>query len=306
MYHFNSVFSVNNIYTLDNIPYTGKGICTAILDTGIYPHKDLSDRIIHFEDFVNKRTAAYDDNSHGTHVAGIIAGNGNASKKSICGIAPDSNIISLKILDNKGNGKKDYLVSACEWIIENHNKYAIKIVNISIGSETKNCEEEKSEICEILTQIWDLGINIVVSAGNLGPGYGTITFPGTCENVITVGNDNQLIRNKKQTSRQTLINHSGEGPTKCNIDKPDLIAPGHEIISCHNKYNGYTVKSGTSMSTPIVSGAIALYLEKFPNATNDSIKYNLKTTATDLFLPRNIQGAGLLNIKQFLQKEPLD
>ena len=101
------------------------------------------------------------------------------------------------------------------------------------------------------------------------------------------------------------VSHSGEGPTKCNISKPDLLAPGHNIISCHNRYNGYTVKSGTSMSTPVVSGAIALYLEKYPNTSNNIIKQNIKLSAADVGLPANCQGAGLLNVKHFLEQKPL-
>lgn len=289
-----NTLSINEIYSLNKINYHGKGSCVAILDTGIYPHPDLKQQLQYFKDFVNNRVGAYDDNSHGTHVAGILAGNGAASNKGICGVAPEAQIIALKILDKNGSGDKKALLTACIWLLENYKKYNIKVINISIGSETTNCDEEQNELANIIDELWDSGLSIVVSAGNNGPGPGTITFPGTCEKVITVGSDSRIISSSKSTA------YSGEGPTKCNVIKPDIIAPGSNIISCHNKYNGYTVKSGTSMSTPIVSGAIALYLEKYPNASNETIKKHLKSSATDLGLSPNKQGAGLLNILNFL------
>ena len=92
------------------------------MDTGIYPHTDLADHIIYFKDFVNQRLSAYDDNSHGTHVAGIIAGNGYSSQSIIKGMAPDCKIIALKILDKKGSGDKDSLLDACDWVKHNRHK----------------------------------------------------------------------------------------------------------------------------------------------------------------------------------------
>lgn len=297
----NKTYCVNDIYKLDSVSLTGRGCCAVIMDTGIYPHTDLADHIIYFKDFVNQRLSAYDDNSHGTHVAGIIAGNGYSSQGIIKGMAPDCKIIALKILDKKGSGDKDSLLNACDWVKHNRHKYGIKIVNISIGSDTSDCDEEKNEVASAINLLWTLGLTLVVSAGNSGPGPGTITFPGTCENVITVGSDALLLR----SDGSSFPSHSGEGPTKCNISKPDLLAPGHNIISCHNRYNGYTVKSGTSMSTPVVSGAIALYLEKYPYADNDSVKRTIKLSASDVGLAASRQGAGLLNVKHFLNTEPL-
>ena len=297
----NKTYCVNDIYKLNLIPFTGRGCCTAIMDTGIYPHQDLADHILYFKDFVNHKITAYDDNSHGTHVAGIIAGNGYSSQGIIKGMAPDCKIIALKILDKKGNGDKNSLLSACDWVRHNHQKHGIRVVNISIGSDTADCNEEKDEVAAAINALWELGLTLVVSAGNSGPGPGTITFPGTCERVITVGSDALLLK----SDGSSFSSHSGEGPTKCNINKPDLLAPGHNIISCHNRYNGYTVKSGTSMSTPVVSGAIALYLEKYPYADNDSIKRTIKLSASDVGLAANRQGAGLLNVKHFLNTKPL-
>ena len=276
--------SPHKLYAINKTSLTGKGACVAILDTGIYPHKDLRNNIAYFQDFVDNRYAAYDDNSHGTHVAGIIAG------KSY-GIAPKASLISLKILQKNGLGRKDAMSKALYWLLSNYEKYSITIINISVGSDTASCYEEKNEISDLLSELWHIGISIVVSAGNSGPGRSTITFPGTCENVITVG----CVEKNSPAS--------GEGPTKCNISKPDLVAYGSNILSCDSN-GGYTVKSGTSMSTPMVSGAICLINEKNQNLSNAEIKALLKKTAVDLGLPGRRQGAGMLNILGALQSVP--
>ena len=95
-----------DIDQLGDTGYTGKNVCVCVLDTGIYPHIDFRDRIIGFQDFVGKHMLPYDDNSHGTHVSGIIGGDGSASGGRIRGIAPECNLVALKILDRYGNGKK--------------------------------------------------------------------------------------------------------------------------------------------------------------------------------------------------------
>ena len=120
-----------------NTRYTGKGVTVAIIDTGIAPHADLiypSNRIIGFKDFVNNHTKFYDDNGHGTHCAGILAGSGYSSKGRYKGIAPETNILSIKVLDEKGNGNTSDILSTVQWIIENKEVYKTKIINFSLGA----------------------------------------------------------------------------------------------------------------------------------------------------------------------------
>lgn len=272
--------------------WTGAGVCVAILDTGIYPHIDFDNRIIVFRDFLNGRKKLYDDNGHGTHVAGIAAGSGKASDGRYKGVAPGCLVAALKILDKRGNGRMQDVLDALQWIKENRKQYGIRIVNISVGtvgSGNKNSELLVSAVEEL----WDDGMIVVTAAGNMGPEPGSITAPGISRKVITVGSSDLL---------DTAGGISGTGPTKDCICKPDIVTPGAGVISCAsgNRF-GYAVKSGTSMSTPKVSGAIALMLEKDPLLTNVEIKMLLREAAVDRGYGRNRQGWGELDLDAFLR-----
>lgn len=124
-----------------SLPFTenqGFGTTIAIIDTGVAPHYDLIkpyNRIIAFKDFVNDRTEPYDDDGHGTHVAGIAAGNGYAvgNRYFLCGTAPMAQIAAIKALDETGSGTTSDILAAMQWIAENKDKYNIKVVNLSLG-----------------------------------------------------------------------------------------------------------------------------------------------------------------------------
>ena len=286
--------------------YTGKSIGIAVLDTGIYPHDDFmipSNRIASFKDFVRNRTECYDDNGHGTHVCGIIAGNGHHSKGYYRGMAPDAHLIVGKILDKSGNGSISSILKAIRWVIDIQKKYNIRILNISVGSESTDINEEKSILVQSVNAAWDCGIVVVVAAGNNGPKQMSVTSPGISRKVITVGSsdDHKAI----MMGGNRIYNYSGRGPTRLMIPKPDIVAPGSTILSCSppysGRYTGYAIRSGTSMATPIVSGAAALLLDKNPYLTNEEVKQLICHTATDLKLPRNQQGYGLLNVEKLLQ-----
>ena len=282
---------------------TGKGIGVAILDTGITPHPDFDNRIIGFCDFLKNRSIPYDDNGHGTHVAGIIGGSGAASEGKIVGMAPGCNLISLKVLDRKGNGSLSNVLSGLNWIVKNKDRYGIRIVNISVGALAKKGMGEDSILVRSVEEVWDQGLVVVVAAGNLGPGQSTITTPGISRKVITVGcsDDAKMV----EVFGTKMVHYSGRGPTRdCCIVKPEIVAPGSNIISCNGLYqkthNYYAVKSGTSMSTPIVSGAIALLLEKQPWLTNAEVKLKLRESCDDLGFAKCHQGWGQLNVKKLL------
>lgn len=276
--------------TAKNELYTGKGVGVAILDTGACPHLDFGSRILAFRDYVRGWTMPYDDNGHGTHVAGIIGGNGRASRGRYCGIAPGCSLIPIKVLDEKGNGKKESVIHAMDWIEKNREKYNIRVVNISVGSTTQG---ENQDLIEAVEHIWDIGLVVVAAAGNLGPKRGSITAPGCSRKVITVGASDMVMENQ---------GISGRGPTRECISKPDIVAPGNVIISCAYKagVSSYAAKSGTSMSTPVVTGGIALLLEKEPGLTNLEIKKRLKDTAKDLGYAHNLQGWGFFHLPSFL------
>lgn len=269
---------------------TGKGVGVAVLDTGIYPHMDFDSRIWAFQDFVNHRTVPYDDCGHGTHVMGILGGSGRASKGKCRGIAPGCGMIALKVLDEKGNGSQETVIRALDWIQEHRETYKIRIVNISVGTTERYGHER---LIQAVEEAWDSGLVVVAAAGNQGPGQGSITAPGSSRKIITVGSSDMLVQNQ---------GISGRGPTRECVSKPDIVAPGNEILSCSNKTGvfPYIRKSGTSMSTPRVSGGIALLLEKDPSYTNLEIKKRLKKTARNLGYPHNVQGWGLFVTERFL------
>ncbi len=294
----------------------GRGIGIAILDTGISPIEDLikpNNRLIFFKDFVNEDTQPYDDNGHGTHVAGIIAGNGINSNGRYCGIAPESNIIGIKILDTNGKGNTSQVLAGIQWIVDNKNKYNIRIANLSIGSSESSSLDP---LVKAVNAAWDSGIVMTIAAGNNGPRNFTITSPGISKKVITVGSsDDEETVTIWGTSQR---NFSGRGPTEECIFKPDIVAPGSNIVSClsptASQYlttpenlkiidNHYLQLSGTSMSTPIVAGAIALLLQKNPHLTPNEVKYKLKYSTTDLGYSQNQQGWGLIDIEKLLSKD---
>ena len=277
---------------LDSSGYTGKNVGVCVLDTGIFPHIDFTGRIRVFHDFIGHRIKPYDDNSHGTHVCGIIGGDGRASDGRIRGVAPGCDLIVLKVLDRMGNGRKEDVLRAFRWILENRGYYGIHVVNISVGTTCRTFEDHKVLINGV-ERLWDEGLIVVAAAGNQGPRPGSVTAPGSSRKIITVGSSDLLMG-------RTAI--SGRGPTFECICKPDLVAPGNHVLACApGTDNGYGAKSGTSMSTPLVSGAAALMLEKNPGLTNVQIKMKLKESARDMGLSKNQQGWGELDLERFMQ-----
>lgn len=279
---------------------TGRGIGVAILDTGLFFHSDFQNRVPVFKDMIQLRTEAYDDNGHGTHVAGIIGGSGDCSNGRYCGVAPECSLIPVKVLDKKGNGYATDVLAGLRWIRENREKYGIRIVNISVGSYSQREMSENSALVRGVNGAWDDGLVVVVAAGNNGPGRMTITTPGISRKVITVGcsDDDREVN----VMGMRMVDYSGRGPTSACICKPDVVAPGSRIISCTNQPGKYTFKSGTSMSTPLVSGAIALLLEKYPDMTNRDVKLHLSRSCVDMGLPRNQQGWGKLDVVRLLSE----
>lgn len=268
--------------------YTGRGITAAVLDTGICAHPDYAGRIAAFHDFINDNQNLYDDYGHGTHVSGILAGDGTISEP-YRGVAPDANIVSLKILDQNGNGKRGDVIRGIRWVLQNRDRYRIRILNISVGT-VKEGDVRDEALVRAVEEAWDAGIVVVVAAGNMGPMPQSITAPGNSKKVITVG-----------SSDESAPMYSGRGPTRNCVCKPDIVAPGSNIISCSHtwKKNAYCRKSGTSMATPMVSGAVALLLSKEPWLTNVEVKMRLRESAVDLGLEHSRQGWGLLDVGRF-------
>lgn len=296
--------------------YTGRGVGVAILDSGIYPHDDFispRNRIVAFKDFVNNYEEPYDDNGHGTHVSGIIGGNGTMSEGKYIGIAPGCNLIGIKILDHKGNGSTSNVLAGIQWMIDNKDRYNIRIANLSIGSPDK--EGENDPMVKAVNAAWDAGIITLVAAGNDGPRSNSITSPGVSRRIITVGaSDDQK---SVDIHGDIVSNYSGRGPTKACIKKPDVVAPGSNIMSCASNTNYipnsqgnskeglstyYVKKSGTSMATPMVSGALVLFIERNPHIMPNDLKLYLKECTNDLAFPQEQQGWGLIDIQKLFER----
>jgi len=300
----NRVRDIVNCKSTHELNKKGQDIGVAVLDTGICAHPDLKDRIIMFQDFVHGKISMYDDCGHGTHVSGISSGNGMAANGQYTGIAPECNLISLKVLDHRGNGNIGDVLKGIEWLVQNKEKYNIRVVNISVGMNPQKGEEYKSKrLIEGVEYAWENGLVVVTAAGNNGPKSQTITIPGVSKKVITVGSsDDQQITDMYGRKKS---NYSSRGPTTSCVCKPDIVAPGSNIISCSNTYlkrgsKPYCVKSGTSMATPVVTGAIALLLSEYPDMNNFEVKMRLRESANDLNLPKNQQGWGELDIEKLL------
>ena len=277
---------------------TGRGVGVAVLDTGVFLHRDFDDRVIAFADMVNHRSGPYDDCGHGTHICGIIGGSGVISDGRYQGMAPGCSLIAVKVLDRKGNGYAADVLEGIDWILKEKDRLGIRIVNISVGSYGKRGMSENSALVKGVNRAWDAGLVVVVAAGNNGPRRMSITTPGISRKVITVGcsDDNMEV----VVGGNRMVDYSGRGPTAACICKPDVIAPGCSVVSCASRTDRYTIKSGTSMSTPIVSGAIALLLEKYPDLTNRDVKLKLMESSRDIGLPKNQQGWGLLDVERLL------
>ncbi|MDE6313771.1 MAG: S8 family peptidase [Lachnospiraceae bacterium] len=268
----------------------GKGVGIAVLDSGVARHVDLRGRVVAFRDYVHGRTKPYDDNSHGTHIAGIVCGSGRKSMGRYMGVAPESHIIVCKVLNDKGDGHIDNVIQAIEWVVEHAREYGIRILNISVGAESKEGDKEELLLLEAVEYAWSRGLVVTAAAGNNGPGQETVTTPGISPKIITVG---AFEENQKQE-------YSGRGPTPFCVMKPEILAPGTDIISCCNG-SSYQRMSGTSMATPVVSAAIALLLEKNPDMTPKDVKYCLYKTAKDSGYSKSIQGWGLLNVSAMMK-----
>lgn len=282
---------------------TGRGITAAILDTGVSPHPDIASRIIGWKDCVNGKERVYDDCGHGTHVAGILAGDGRCRRGVYAGIAPGASLVCVKVLNHKGGGRIDDVVKGIRYVLSRRDLFNIRVVNISIGTLPHPGDEKEMQLLNWVERLWDAGLVVIVAAGNLGPDEGSVTLPGISKKVITVGACD-LPGGKDGKRKQPL--YSGCGPTVDCVKKPDISAPGNAIYSCNFRYPSlsawpYIRKSGTSMATPIAAGAAALLLERYPDMGNVETKLRLWECCTDTGAPEKLQGHGRIHIGNLLR-----
>ncbi len=309
--------------------YNGAGVGVAVIDSGITGwHDDLTaangqgQRVLHFADFINGYAKPYDDWGHGTHVAGVVAGNGFDTYGTRNAIAPGAHIIALKALDGEGHSTISTIIEAIDYAVANKDKFNIRVINMSLGAavvESYNTDP----LTLAARRAVDAGIVVVAAAGNLGkaadgqPQYGAITAPGNAPWVITVGasSTNGTVRRQDDT----MASFSSRGPTMFDYAaKPDLVAPGYGTISLADplsafysskasfllqglvatKHAPYLTLSGTSMAAPVVAGTVALMLQANPNLSPNLVKAILQFTSQEYpgYNPLT-QGTGFLNAR---------
>ncbi len=285
--------------------YTGKGVGVAVIDSGIYPHPDLKDRIVGWVDIADGKPTPYDNFGHGTHVAGDIAGSGKLSDGRFKGIAPDANLIGVRITTVAE------AIRGIQWVIDNKDKYNIRVINLSLGDYASKSYKDDPWV-QAVDKAINAGLVVVVAAGNEGPDPGTISTPGTDPRVITVG----ALDDKHTLTRSddTIASFESHGPTAIDhLIKPDVIAPGVQIYAplspgstldvpeLPHIGNNYIAISGTSMATPMVSGLVADLIQADPKLTHDDVKKILEASA-DRYLKdgSNEQGYGLIDAPRAL------
>ncbi|HEY2497336.1 MAG TPA: S8 family serine peptidase [Candidatus Angelobacter sp.] len=304
--------------------YTGAGIGVALIDSGVNSHPDLFttsfwpvSRVVYNQSFVPGTSSAADQYGHGTHVAGLIAGDGIASTGPIYsntfkGIAPGAQIVNLRVLDANGSATDSQVIAAINQAISLKSRYNIRVINLSLGRAI--FESYKLDpLCQAVEKAWKSGIVVVVAAGNNGrflptDGYATVNSPANDPYVLTVGSMKPM--GTPERTDDLIASYSSKGPTLIDhVVKPDVVAPGNLLVSTETSnttlyktetgnqvpysayiYGGpsspsafYFELSGTSMATGVVSGVVADLLQAHPQMTPDQVKSRLMKTASKTF-----------------------
>lgn len=281
--------------------FKGKGVGIAVLDTGIAPHPDLASRIVAFKDFINGKDLPYDDRGHGTHVAGIAAGDGKASKGRYTGAAPEASLVGVKVMNDKGEGQLSDIIQGLQWVIENREKYGIRVINMSLGARPA-VPLKDDPLAQAAQKATEAGLLVVAAAGNKGPYPGTIDTPATSPAVLAVGAT--MDYGTADVSDDKVAWYSGSGPTQFDgLVKPDVVAPGTNIVCAEASNNWYVRDTGTSMATPLVAGAAALMLQARPELTPRQVHALVRETSHKIrSYDANIQGTGVPQPLDLLKK----
>ena len=286
--------------------FTGRGIGVVVIDSGVAAHAALRGRVVAEYDFTGRATSAVDRFGHGTHVAGIIAGNDTGD---YAGIAPGAHIVSLRVLGSDGSGDTSDVINAIDWAIDHKSQFALRIINLSLGHPVFESYRD-DPLCQAVRRAVDAGMVVVAAAGNLGktddgrPIVGGVISPGNSPAALTVGALNTLATATR--SDDVMATYSSRGPTMIDgVLKPDVSAPGNKIagpaapgayltatyperIVSGQGSQAYIELSGTSMAAGVVSGAVALLLEANPTLTPADAKLILQLTSSP------VAGAGLI------------
>ncbi|MFJ8017949.1 S8 family peptidase [Streptomyces sp. NPDC096339] len=267
--------------------YDGKGTKVAVLDTGTdLEHPDLAGRVTASKNFTDSDTDA-DRQGHGTHTISTVGGSGAASGGAKKGVAPGTELLSGKVLNDGGYGLDSWIIAGMEWAVENK----ADVVSMSLGDPSQTaCDDPLAAAAEKLSRQGPL---FVIAAGNSGPGNNTVSSPGCAPSVLTVGAVDR---------DDTTAPFSSRGPAGLQHTlKPEIAAPGVGISAANMGGRGvyaYQSMSGTSMATPHVAGAAAVVKQRHPDWTGQQIKAALVGSA-DTAIPGDVRetGGGRLDVK---------
>ena len=317
--------------------FDGTGIGIAILDSGMdinhvaFLDKSTRSRIVFSRDFTGENRVD-DPYGHGTHVTAIAAGNGRIANSAYLGMAPNANIVNLRVLNSQGIGSVSAILAALDWLMTNRTTYNVRVVNMSLGTPAVD-SYKNDPICRAVRRLVDAGVVVAAAAGNNGKNsagqkvYGQIHCPGNEPSALTVGAANTFGTDARNDDGVTTF--SSRGPTRSyttdaagvkhfdNLIKPDVVAPGNKIINAESDGNLLVAEnpqldlgisradnrremqlSGSSMATPVVAGAAVMLLQANPNLTPNLIKMILMYTAQPLAGFNTLeQGAGEINME---------
>lgn len=284
----------------------GQGVTIAVVDSGIAPHQDFGDRVKFFKDFSQERSKKLVDSfGHGTHVAGIAAGDGEL----VDGIAPKADLVGLRITSPKE------AIQAIDWAVENKEKYGLDVLNLSLGVEAR-LPNRQDPFAQAAQRAVDAGLITVIASGNectQEKCQSTISTPGILPDAITVGAFHDHGTNDDLTD-DTMWSRSSNGPTPVDgLPKPDLVASGFGVVSTSSpgshlngtrpRWESYHTDNGSSMATPVVSGTAALLLQLDPSFKQADIKELLSSTALPIQgVDKSAQGAGRLNLAEVIRQ----
>lgn len=298
--------------------YTGKGVGVAVIDTGVagdaVDFKDAAggSRVIANAITSRGATTAGDGLGHGTHVAGIIAGNSLRRHPSdplygkYIGVAPDANLIAVKASDEAGNSTILDVINGIQFVVDHKDEFNIRVLNLSVSSDTPQ-SYRLDPLNAAVEYAWTKGIVVVAASGNRGAAGDAVSYaPGNDPFAISVGGTDEL----GNGGRGVRAGWSSTGRTQDGFAKPDVMAPGAHIVSvlsagsafqalCPNCTIGgaYFKAGGTSMAAPVVAGAAALLLQARPTLTPDQVKTLLMETDTPV---AGQHGAGSIDVDRAL------
>jgi len=284
----------------------------------------LQGRIAAWVDLVHPDARSLSDPfGHGTHIAGLIAGSEveiqeQGERRTYGGIAPGSQIVSVRVLDHQGHGRTSDAIAGLGWVVSRAAELNIRVVNLSLGHPVRDAAADDPLVraCE---KAWSAGLLVVVSAGNLGRAsepFGTVTSPGNSALVLTVGAFSH--GGTAGRSDDVATSYSSRGPSRFDaVVKPDLLAPGDQLVSLRSPLSLLDRRfpenrlssrsrhaaeaelfrlSGTSVAAAMVSGSAALLLSRDPSLTPSDLKTLLMRSAEKQGDGLFTQGAGRLDV----------